>query len=73
MKNLFAVGMHHHEGRELPIEVPLFYSPVGDCQNENRLNKSLTRVFDIPLDLYNIQSSVMPIRRTVKMLDLRSV
>lgn len=27
IKNLFAVGMHHHGGRELPIDIPMFCSP----------------------------------------------
>lgn len=27
IKQLFAVGMHHHGGRELPIDIPMFCSP----------------------------------------------
>lgn len=27
VKSLFAVGMHHHGGRELPIDIQIFCSP----------------------------------------------
>lgn len=27
VKNLFGVGMHHHGGRELIIDIPMFCSP----------------------------------------------